>query len=292
MQYPVPRTIAFVFICQKGRLEIESLLLAASLKRFLLGEYELIAAVPTPTELLGEPKPRTLETLRKLGVRVATFHNELLEERPSREVRHLLTNKIFSLRIATTADKLVLLDSDQLCRREFFPAQHLRAPLSARKADYVSSRDVGNAWEDVFRAAGVECPTLRICIANPQGEGTAAVYAPPSFNSSFVAIDAPLAADFSRLWEDCFRRIERAGALKQAQYFQEQASLAVAAYKSRIAYEMLDLNSINPCLTHYIHPRRVQTDSQLLEAARAHVRERNEIAEIIREHPEWHFLLP
>jgi hypothetical protein len=71
MRYPVLRNFAFVFICQRGRLEIESLLLAASLKRFLRGEFELIAAVPTSIELLGEPRPTTLELLRRLGVRIA-----------------------------------------------------------------------------------------------------------------------------------------------------------------------------------------------------------------------------
>ncbi|HUY90329.1 MAG TPA: hypothetical protein VMV10_16455 [Pirellulales bacterium] len=291
MRYPVLRNFAFVFICQRGRLEIESLLLAASLKRFLRGEFELIAAVPTSIELLGEPRPTTLELLRRLGVRIAKVCNEILEETPSREVPYLLTNKIFSLRVTTTAEKLVVLDSDQIGRREFLPAPHLRAPLSARRADFVSSRDVGTAWEQVFQAAGAELPSLRIRVPAPPDEAGADVYAPPSFNSSFVAIDAALAADFSRLWEDCFRRIDRAGALDQARYYQEQASLAVAAHKSQIAYEMLDLQHINPCLAHYIRPQRVQTDPQLLEVARSLVRELTGIDEIIRDQPDWHFLL-
>ena len=39
-------TYCFVFVCQKGYLELQSLLLAASLTKYLRGSYELKAAIP------------------------------------------------------------------------------------------------------------------------------------------------------------------------------------------------------------------------------------------------------
>ncbi len=291
MQYPARRSCAFVFVCHRGRLEVESLLLAASLRRFARGEFELIAAVPTPVGLLGEPCAATLDLLRRLSVRVAPVRNAILEEKPTRDVAYLLTNKIFALRVPTAAEQLILLDSDQICRREFSPRSVLRAPLSARRADFVSSRDVGEAWEGVFAAADAECPKLRIRVSACSGETGEDVYAPPSFNSSLVAIDAALAGDFSRLWEDCFRRIDRAGTLAHARYYQEQASLAVAAHKSRIAYEMLDLQRVNPYVAHYFRPDRIASDPQLLALARSLVKGELGLEAIARGGPGWEFLL-
>lgn len=291
MQYSACRSIAFVFVCQRGRLEIESVLLAASLKHWVRGGCELIAAIPKPTGRFGEPQEVTLRLLREMGVRMAHFENEFLRERPSCEGPYLLTNKIFCLRVPTKADKLVFLDSDQLCRREFLPAEHLRTPLSARKADFVSSRDVGDAWERIFHAAGAELPNLRIRIPMTHDAAGPGVYAPPSFNSSFLAIDANSAAEFSQLWAECFRRIDEAGVMGHVRYYQEQASLAVAAHKSGIAYEMLETRWINPCLAHYFRPGRIRENPKLVEVARSLAREQRGIQEILHDFPEWRFLV-
>ena len=282
--------VAFVFVCQRGRLEIESLLLAASLKKHLRGEFEMIAAIPSPTERFGKLQPATVRSLRTMGVRLAPLANAIIDERPSCNPSDLLTNKIFCLRVPTTADKLVFLDSDQLCRREFAPGEHLRLPLCARRADFVSSRDVGEAWERIFHAAGEKPPHLRLRVPPPPNVTGSVVYAPPSFNSSLIAIDTSLAAEFSQLWEECFRRIERAGVMGHARYYQEQASLAVAAHKSGIHYEMLDVNSINPYIAHYFRPERLQADPKLLELARSLARQQQGIDAVIRELPEWKWL--
>ena len=230
--YPICKSTSFVFVCQRGPLEVESVLLAASLKRWLRGEYELVAAIPGPADRFGKLCEPTLQLLHKLGVRVARFENEILQDLPHCKPPYLLTNKIYCLRVPTTAEKLIFLDSDQICRREFHPAPLLRTPLSARKADFVSSRDMADVWNDVFRAAHVEPPKLRVRILKTKDATGQVVYAPPSFNSSFVAIDAPLAEEFSRLWESCFRQIDGSGVMKPIHYYQEQASLAVAAHKS------------------------------------------------------------
>ena len=290
MRYPTPRSCAFVFVCQRGRLEAESVLLAASLRRHLRCEYELIAMQPGPTEWMEPPSPATIEALGALGVRVVPVRNEIVAARQSSQVQYLLTNKIFALRVPTAAEKLVLLDSDQLCRQPLSPASCLSAPLGARRADFVSSREVGPAWESIFRAAAVPCPGLRIQIRNGGGEQREHVYAPPSFNSSFVSIDSALAADFSRVWEDCFRRIDASGEMRHIRYYQEQASLTVAAVRSGLPYEMLDLDWLNPALSHYFDPHSVRDNRELLELARSLVQTHSALAPVVRNSPEWSFL--
>ncbi|HQU44772.1 MAG TPA: class I SAM-dependent methyltransferase, partial [Pirellulales bacterium] len=48
-----PQSAAFVFVCQGGELEVEALLLAASLVPSMPKGCELIAAVPSPSELMS-----------------------------------------------------------------------------------------------------------------------------------------------------------------------------------------------------------------------------------------------
>ena len=103
----------FVFICQKGHLEIESVLLAASLKRNLKCEYELIAAIPTFDDKLEKPEEFTINILHDLGVRTVYFTNNLLAKYPIK-VAYLMTNKFYCLTITNDANKLIFLDSDIL----------------------------------------------------------------------------------------------------------------------------------------------------------------------------------
>ena len=118
---------AFVFVCHKGRLEVESLLMVASLKRFLRCDYELIAAIPTPESIFGEPSETTLNLLKKMGVRFEKVHNGFIEEVISKDPDIDLTdnktlflvNKAYALQIETSADKIIFIDSDMIFYKEF-----------------------------------------------------------------------------------------------------------------------------------------------------------------------------
>src|SRR4051794_34390253 len=101
---PHVRSYAFVFVCQAGPLENKALLLAASLKRHLRVEHELIAAVPQPAERWGTLSEDTTELLRSLGVRVEPISNEIDPDYP-------IGNKVSCMRLAVRTDRLVFLDS-------------------------------------------------------------------------------------------------------------------------------------------------------------------------------------
>ncbi|HEY6853265.1 MAG TPA: hypothetical protein VI139_03390, partial [Gemmatimonadales bacterium] len=65
----------FAFVCQAGELEPKALLLAASLRRHLRCEHELVAAIPQPESAWGKPGAATLDALRRMGVRFAAIEN-------------------------------------------------------------------------------------------------------------------------------------------------------------------------------------------------------------------------
>jgi len=122
------RSYAFIFVCQEGNLEIGSLLLAASLKRFLKCDYELIAAVPSPTDIMGTPNELTKTILAEIGVRIVNIHNTLVSTTRRRKY-HLITNKMYCLRVPTSAEKLIFMDSDYLCYQEFHGESRFTIPF-------------------------------------------------------------------------------------------------------------------------------------------------------------------
>lgn len=220
-----PQSFAFVFVCQSGPLEGMSLLLAASLKRFLRGQYELIAAIPLPSEKWGKPDSRTLEALQQMGVRLTYFENPLPLDRKGNP----LTNKIYSLQVSTPMDKLVFLDSDLLCLREFDPIGHFPNPFSAAPTFLAT----GGNWEGIYAAVGEPVPTERIPTLFSSD------LQPPYFNSGFIAMDTHVAPKLIATWLDTFDKIDRSGAMDSNLYFREQVSLAVAVMRLKLSYDIL-----------------------------------------------------
>jgi sulfotransferase family protein len=213
------RRYAFVFVCQQGLLEAGALLLAASLKRSLCVELELIAGVPGPPDVWGTPGDLTLELLAELDVRVVSISNEFGPERPT-------ANKIDCMRTSTDADKLVFLDSDILCLGQF-EEECFDAPINVVPA-YGMSFD---QWDAAYRAAGVPMPSTRQPTLMSQEIG------PPYFNSGFVAANRDLS--FGDAWLASMRAIVEDDNVAPSR-FEDQASLAIAIESLDVPYERLD----------------------------------------------------
>jgi hypothetical protein len=116
---------SFVFVCQAGELEIKSMLLATSLQRFLRCNYELVAAIPQPTSQWGQISASTQALMQTLGVRSVPITNSI-------DLNYPIGNKVACLGIESSADKIVFLDSDILCLREFSP-QNQRELATVRR---------------------------------------------------------------------------------------------------------------------------------------------------------------
>lgn len=284
---PTPARYAFVFVCQAGELEIKALLLAASLRRFLRCEHELIAAVPTPASTWGELADETRELLQRLGVRIEPIANPI-------DPDYRIGNKLACLDVPTRASTIVFLDSDILCLRDFGEPDCLRVGFAAKPADLRTFAAGAEAWAPLYAAAGVALPDLRLP-TTVSGE-----FGLPYFNSGVIFADA--GARLGQAWIDCARTILQVPAMREQRHWLDQVSLAIAVHKLGLGYSALDerfnfpahLKSVPdepPFLCHYHWPRIVQGEPLLLDLVRDLAREHPVIARRIAGDADWAALL-
>ena len=213
----------FVFICQQGELEIKSMLLATSLKRYLRCEYELVAAIPEPTSRWGSISKNTLDLIQTLGVRTAPVINRIDENYP-------IGNKVACLGIETQAEKIVFLDSDILCLREFAP--EFDAPFHAKPADLATFTDNISQWQPVYDLCQLSLPTERV-ISSTSGQLML-----PYFNAGVIAVQNGLG--FAQVWEACCQKIDAATSITKKRPWLDQIALPIAVNQLRLQYKCFD----------------------------------------------------
>jgi len=242
------RTYAFIFVCQEGELEIESLLLAASLKRFLRCEYELIAAVPVPQERWGRPGAATCQAFDALGARMASITNEV-------DLAYPLANKLGCLKIPTRADTIVFVDSDIVGMRPFDWGDGPVAPFAARPAGLQTFSDDLDIWRLAYEVTGVPMTSRRVRTA------VSGVESPPYFNSGFFAIETRQAMPLYEAWIQCCKAIRSAGALREKWHWSEQVGLGLAVQKLGIEPAILDVRYNFPASAFSVDDAATATDA-------------------------------
>jgi hypothetical protein len=151
MEFPQPESYMFVFVCHGGRLEIESLLLLASLNQHLRLPAEIVAAIPTESEMLPAPDQSTIARLIEMGVRIESFSNDLLDSDSTNSRWYLrMANKIYCLRVETSADKIIFVDSDRLLLSDYEPTIEWSIPLVVRAQDTATAVCLSPNWEGIF----------------------------------------------------------------------------------------------------------------------------------------------
>ncbi len=215
----------FVFVCQQGELETKSMLLAASLRRFLRCEHELVAALPQPEAHWGKPAAATLDLLESLGARRVQITNPIGPDYP-------IGNKLACLNIETAADKIVFLDSDMLCLREFHHTRRFERGFNAKPADMRTFGAEPGEWARVYDALGLAFPAVPV-VATVSGQTM-----PPYFNAGMVAVrrDAGLGA----AWVECARAIDANAAIRNQRPWLDQIALPAALARLGLEGDCLD----------------------------------------------------
>ena len=281
---PTPsRRYCFVFVCQAGELEIKALLLAASLKRFLRCDYELVAAVPSPAAVWGALSAATSKLLRALNVRIEAIENPIDSD-------YKIGNKLACLSIATNAHKIVFLDSDILCLREFYDDPLFAAAVAAKPADLRTFSATADDWRPLYAAAQVAMPTLRLptTVSNEFG--------PAYFNSGVIFADT--GAGLGAAWIDCARAINAEPAMRPHRHYLDQVSLAIAMHRLGLDYASLDetynfpahlkrLRSPPPVFCHYHWPCVLRNEPVLRKLVGELAREFPAIAQTMAAHADW-----
>jgi hypothetical protein len=278
-----PRRYCFVFVCQAGELEIKALLLAASLKRFVRCDYELVAAVPGPVAVWGELSASTIQVLQALDVRIEPVLNPI-------DPSYKIGNKLACLGISTRAEKIVFLDSDILCLDEFNDEHLFDVPFAAKPADLRTfSADVKD-WAPAYAAAGVAPPQLHLPTTVSSEFGL------PYFNSGVIFADAK--ADLGSAWVRCARAIDAEPSMKPHRHWLDQVSLAIAVRQLGLSYASLDerfnfpahlkpLPAQGVIFCHYHWPCVLRSEARLAGLVRFLARESPALAALMGADADW-----
>ena len=281
------RTYAFIFISH-GVLEAESLLLAASLRRYLRCDYELIAAVTTHADLWGEPSEQALALFQELGVRTAPITNTIDPAYPT-------INRIFCLQIPTDADKVVVIDSDMLCMRPFDDEPRFGIPFNSKPASLRTfTTDLG-PWRAAYAETGVAMPEMRMPTT------VSRQFIPPYFNTGLVAVDRD--AGLGPVWLECCEQIMGNPSIPEVGRWADQIALAVAVEKLGLPYDCLDdrhnfplrLRPLDdedlPWFCHYGNFRSAAREPLVASEVESLVAERPALGEALGGREEWQPLL-
>ena len=269
---------SFVFVCQRGSLEVKSMLLAASLKRQLRCEHELVAAIPVPQERWGRPAAGTLAFLESLGARVVTISNRFDSDYP-------IGNKVSCLDIATDADMRIFMDSDILASQPFpgliSPGSlKMQAPFGAVPADMDRFGASDAIWALIYESQNLAPPVERMH-ATVSGQAML-----PYFNAGFIAVQSRI--DFAATWLRICREIDGDPRIINKRPWLDQIALPVAVKYLDLDYVALDqrhnypahLKPVGPdplpYFVHY-HNQKVLSASPML---------RSLVLELAAEHPQ------
>ncbi len=282
------RSFAFVFVCQHGDLEIKSLLLAASLRRHCGNSVELIAAIADPTGGSATLGASTLTMMDTLGVRRLAIRNEIDSAYP-------IGNKVSAVRVKTSCDRLVFLDSDMVCTSRFADSVWFDLPLALTPADGRTVAASEADWRQVYDLFGLAPWTVRTRTR------VTGVVAAPYFNSGFIAVDPN--AGFGDVWLDCCRRIDSADLPINRRPWLDQIALPVTVRRLGLPWTVVP-EAFNfpvhrkspdaarpPVFCHYHAPDILRREPMLVALARELFEEHSQLASLAAQSEQWRPIL-
>lgn len=288
---------AITFICQQGDLEVKALLLAASLRRFLATDADLIACLPVPEARWGTVSAATRAGLESLGVRTVPIGNVVDESYP-------IGNKVTCLDVATTADRTLFLDTDILCAAAIDPGRWFARGFTAKPADAVGFAGSITDWQAAYGLFGLAIPTLRM-VTTVAGQVIL-----PYYNAGVIAATAN--SGLGAVWADCCRTLAvsddvwKNRSLPPKVPFLDQIALPIAVTRAGCEVELLtqrlnypvnlrplpaDTESGGPILCHYHRPDVIRREPVLLELVAELLGRHPCIGDAMAAEPSWRHLL-
>lgn len=284
--YTVTRTdFTILFVCQAGELEIKTLLLAASLQKYLQGRCRCVAAVPGPKARWGRVSSQTYRVLADLGVDVVGITNPVGPHYP-------IGNKIACLGLPVETEYAMFLDTDVVCLRPFDPARYFGAmDVYAKAADMLSFGRAPAAWKEVYQVLGMTLPRRRTLTTLTHELG------PPYFNAGVVI--ARRCSGLGQEWARIARIIDRAEHIGDKYPWLDQVALPVAIERLGLSLQCLGEcfnyplhlkplpQGTLPFLCHYHWPGIIRREPRLGEVVRDLLHSHPGIAEVAARDTKW-----
>lgn len=261
------------FVCQPGKLEIQAMILAASLKEYLPKNSSIIAGVPSPENVFGILDQRTTSMLESLGVHILYFENRMLAVQNVFLGQHRkIANKIYLIEaIAPNAERILFLDSDHVAYEPINTFPFSEAPMCVRTLYDWSHMETMSHWHDeLYERAHIPMPTHYICMANSD-DPKKAIVAVPDFNTSLISIEAVVAEKFCAAW---LSLIEIAETMQIDKPYHIGQMCFAAAIRS-LGIRHIELRSPFGNICHYTYKPTLLGNRLALDSFRR----------VIREHP-------
>jgi hypothetical protein len=240
-----------VFVCEPGRLEMQALLLAASL-RDMHPHLMLLAAAPRKLP------PSTMEGFRRLGVTCVPICNPVSADYP-------IGHKVAALGAGQPGGLRVFLDSDMLCMQalDWEPLQ--THAVAAKPADMATFSDVA-MWERLYSRFGLSMPRARMVSTFSLD------LMPPYFNAGLVA--STRSAELAERWGMLCREIDAMDDIHPRRPWLDQIALPLAAATLGLQTRSLGDRwnypahvkpvQDDPFLVHYHHATAIARDRAML----------------------------
>lgn len=262
------------FVCEPGRLEAQSLLLAASL-RAAYPDLSLVAATPRPLPAA------TTHAFDALGVTRQTISNPLDPDYP-------IGNKIAAFGVAADDGIRVFLDSDMLCLRAWDWTVLCSHALVAKPAD-LATFGSDALWQLLYSRFDLPAPTQRVIATVSEH------LMHPYFNAGMLASTA--AAALAETWAHTCGVIDTMQDVNPRRPWLDQIGLPIAA--ARLGFDTRSLSEAwnypahikplrgSPHIVHYHVPAAVAREPVLLAMVCRLLSDHPAVAAVVRADEAW-----
>jgi hypothetical protein len=231
----------YLLICQKGDLEIKSILLVNSLLHTISNDDEIVVAIPSNLGSGYIPEGNTINFFIENKVNIFYFKNEYIITQKEIVKGDFLTNKLFCLSVQTEKENIIFLDSDIIALK----------PLSLPNGDIEFwakqvNRSNEKRWNELYKLLKLDEPVFDIkCSVDDK-------YLPLYFNSGVFMIKKRLIEQFSSEAIHIYKTIKESKIMEDNSFFIEQVSVSLAVIKLKLKYLLVDNKFNYPARTFCI----------------------------------------
>lgn len=275
-----------VFVCQKGELELKSILLAWSLRKTHGENIKLLAAIPDYKDW-SNISAETKALFGDFSVEIQLFTPIFGETYP-------IGNKISALGLLPPNELGCFLDSDMLSLSEWEIKQVLASCVSAAKPADLGTWGGVHEWENVYKLASMPMPERRVSLT------VSSTLSLPYFNAGFIATRDPFG--LSNQWREHAVLLNSKEANIENKYpWLDQISLPLAMQKIggwlavsefyNFPAHLRTLNNKAVGVCHYHNPGVILREPRLRELFETAIKEIPLIAKVAMKHSNWNSLL-
>lgn len=228
--------LSICFVCQKGRLEVQSMMLAASLRGKLPQNTLVKVGIPLPERVFSEPDKRTLDFFESLSIEPVVFTNAILkDENIYPGDHHMFANKIFLLKeMSNVAEQVLFIDSDHIAYAPFHTSPWGNVMISMRSANGWTHVSTMVPWQKpLFEKANIDFPNAEVAWRDPNDSDNV-IMGFQDFATSFIAIKGNAVDAFCDKWLELFSIAN--GFDMQKKFHLEELAFSAAVYGLGLHY--------------------------------------------------------